>query len=149
MQLPLYICVKILNRNLKILNLDLIILLILPKTILSARQTFCPDSIWTKCQCRPKCSENEMQRRHNLCRKRDSNVAQSAIYRPIWQHCTVVNDRNQYFGRYRNFGYFGIGRNSTDTDTKRCFIPIPKLIPKDQTFSVLKVFNLALNLNFN
>jgi hypothetical protein len=30
----------------------------------------------------------------------------------------VVNNRNQYFGRYRNFGHFGIGRNSTDTDTK-------------------------------
>ncbi len=37
-----------------------------------------------------------------------------------------MNDRNQYFGS----------------------IPIPKPIPKDETFSVLKVFNLALNLKF-
>ena len=30
----------------------------------------------------------------------------------------LVNDRNQIFGRYRNFGHFGIGRNTTDTDTE-------------------------------
>jgi hypothetical protein len=63
----------------------------------------------------------------------------------ISYYLRVVNDRNQYFGRYRNFGHFGYGKNSTDTDTERCFIPIPKPIPKDETFSVLKVFNLALN----
>ncbi len=63
----------------------------------------------------------------------------------------VVNDQNHNFGRYQNFGNFGIGRNTTDTE--RCSIsipkPIPKPIPKDEKISLLKVFNLALHLKFN
>ncbi len=42
----------------------------------------------------------------------------------------LVNDRNQNFGRYRNFGNFGIGQKSTDTDTEKGCILIPKPIPK-------------------
>jgi len=46
-------------------------------------------------------------------------------------------NQNLNFGRYQNFGHFGIGRKATKTDTERgCIpIPIPKPIPKDQTFS--------------
>jgi hypothetical protein len=49
---------------------------------------------------------------------------------------SVVNDRNQNFGRYQNFGNFGIGKEPTDTDTERDCIPkpIPKPIPKDEKF---------------
>jgi hypothetical protein len=36
------------------------------------------------------------------------------------------------FGRYRNFGNFGIGQKATDTE--RGFIPKP--IPKDEKFSL-------------
>ena len=43
----------------------------------------------------------------------------------------LVNDRNQNFGRYQNFGNFGIGHKATNTDTERGCLPIPKPIPKD------------------
>ncbi len=69
---------------------------------------------------------------------------------PKWSHyagLTVMNDRNQNFCRYRNFGNFRIGKSSTDTDTKRYCIPVPKPvpIPKDTEIKAKIIFSEQIN----